>query len=65
MSTVYRIRYKDKEDAAEAEALVKANSPTEALVKFRHGRNAGVNTTAPREHITSIYAEYYGEDSSW
>jgi len=65
MSMVYRIRYKHPEAAAEAEMLVEANSPTEALVKFRHLRDDQTSPPPPAERITSIYAEYYGDDFAW
>lgn len=50
----YRIRYKDSK-AAEAEIVLEANSPTEAMVKFRcmhsePSREAG-------DSVTSIVVE--------
>lgn len=33
---VYRIRYRQSHVRGDGEAVVEANSPTEALVKFRH-----------------------------
>ncbi|HUS48189.1 MAG TPA: hypothetical protein VM098_08715 [Phycisphaerae bacterium] len=65
MSMVYRIRYKEPKSAAEAEVLVQANSPTEALVKFRHSHSDGIDSPQPKELVTSVYAEYYGDDSPW
>ena len=53
---VYRIRYRDRCNDKEAEAVVEANSPTEALVKFRHVHGAAHATIAP-EGVTSVCAE--------
>jgi hypothetical protein len=63
MSMVYRIRYKEAQDAGEVEALVEANSLTEAIVKFRHSRTCAPEP-APEQLIKSIYAEYYGQESA-
>ena len=65
MPIVYRIRYKEAEGAAEDETLVEANSPNEALVKFRHSHAAEAASATAAELVTSIYAEYYGEKSTW
>ena len=54
---VYRIRYRDRCNDKEAEAVVEANSPTEALVKFRHVHGAAAHPTIAPEGVTSICAE--------
>ena len=48
---VYRIRFR-AEDAAEQEVVVEANSPNEAMVKFRHMHQAGDRAAA--DQITSV-----------
>ncbi len=65
MSTRYRIRYRENQATlAEGEAVVEANSPTEALVKFRHACPP-MDTVAPKGVVTSICAEDYGGDGAW
>ena len=53
---VYRIRY-GQGGAESGEAVVEANSPTEALVKFRHLRNWSARPGRAGGSITSISAE--------
>lgn len=53
---VYRIRYHAAQASHSGEAVVEANSPNEAMVKFRHapaGRPAGRHTDV----VTSVRAE--------
>ncbi len=42
----YHIRYRESEESGELTVMVEANSPTEALVKFRHTRRPGKAPTA-------------------
>jgi hypothetical protein len=51
---VYRIRYRDVGGEAERIATVEANSPTEAMVKFRCIFNPREHTNAMPETVTSI-----------
>jgi hypothetical protein len=53
---VYRIRYRAAQTPHSEEAVVEANSPHEAVVKFRHapaGRPAGRQSDV----VTSVRAE--------
>ena len=53
---VYRIRYRSSNAAANAEAAVEANTPTEAMVKFRcaYGQDA---EGADALEVQSVWAE--------
>jgi len=51
---VYRIRYRGSAGFSESEAMVEANSPNEALVKFRHVRGDHSQTDCSRQLITSV-----------
>ncbi len=50
----YRIRYRQPEGAGELEATVEANSPTEAVVKFRCTREYRPHPAARGDLITSV-----------
>jgi hypothetical protein len=65
MSTVYRIRYRAPDDAEEAEAVIEANSPAEALVKFRHGCDVSRDALARQEVVTSVCPDRLGEAPLW
>ena len=52
---IYRIRYRRHDGHDDAEVVVEANSPTEAVVKFQHAAN-GPRGSA-REVVTSVRAE--------
>ena len=54
---VYRIRYQDATGASETEAVVEANSPTEAMVKFRCIYNTREFAAQMPELVTSVCAE--------
>ena len=56
----YRIRYFRGDDGEESELIVEANSPNEALVKFRH--TCGLNCEA--ETVISVCAAEFGETLS-
>ena len=55
----YRIRYRQAGDQGDAETLVEANSPTEALVKFRCTRRFAPDTAALHEQVPSVSSADY------
>lgn len=59
---LYRIRYHEESAAREREASVEANSPTEALIKFRYTRQDVDRAGMPRREITSVCAEDFTDD---
>ena len=52
----YRIRYRRPDGPGEAEMVVEAGSPTEAMVKFQCSRD-GRSAARYEEVITSVRAE--------
>lgn len=48
----YQIRYRDSKESGESTVVVEANSPTEALVKFRHTRSHGHGKTPVTASVT-------------
>ena len=54
---VYRIRYRLERAEEPVEVVVEANSPTEALVKFRHIHRLGGDAGLTPQTVTSICAE--------
>ncbi len=54
---VYRIRYRDPGQNSESEAIVEANTPTEAMVKFRCVYNTREYPAGLPEQVTSVIAE--------
>ena len=50
----YRIRFKQTEGAGEGEIVIEANSPTEAVVKFRCARGQTFHHVMKQEEITSV-----------
>jgi len=50
----FRIRYRQSEGAREDEVLVEANTPTEAMVKFRCIREARPYGSSRDHLITSV-----------
>lgn len=52
----YRIRYRGGDTSDEAEFVVEANSPTEALVKFHHTHPDGEKISRAQANVTSISA---------
>lgn len=62
----YRIRFRPEEGDRDAEAVVEANSPTEAMVKFRHAQDRSSRKPAAVERrITSVRPEPFGDICSW
>jgi hypothetical protein len=53
---LYYIRYRSTDSPADAEAVVEANSPTEAMVKFQHAGDGGTKGRRG-EVVTSVRAE--------
>ena len=64
MGMVYHIRYRERQNGDESEAVVEANSPTEAMIKFRHSLNAPAALPA-EQLVTSVYVECRGEEPYW
>jgi hypothetical protein len=54
---VYRIRYHDPSCAGQTEAVVEANSPNEALVKFRCVYDRREHSHQTPEVVTSVSAD--------
>ncbi|MFP4139399.1 MAG: hypothetical protein ACOCZU_03165 [Planctomycetota bacterium] len=54
---VFRIRYKDAAGCDEKLATVEANSPTEAMVKFRCIYNVREYSNETPEMVTSVAAD--------
>lgn len=53
----YRIRIRKAPDAGQSEFTVEANSPTEAMVKFRHTCHGGQDATAAETVVSVCQAE--------
>ncbi len=63
---VYRIRYKTTmSQAAENETEVEANTPTEAMVKFRGLQCVSSVDRRQSPAITSVRADTNPDDRSW
>ena len=60
----YRIRYRQAGRPDDAEAMVEANSPTEALVKFRCTRDPLPRTMPQADQVTSVSVAD-GPESGW
>lgn len=54
---LYRIRYRQNDSSREGEATVEANSPNEAVVKFRCTTSWRTGNQGPGQEITSVQAE--------
>lgn len=50
----YRIRYRQAGRPDDAEAMVEANSPNEALVKFRCTRDTRPQAMSQSDQVTSV-----------
>ena len=61
----YRIRYQDDVGHGQAETIVEAHNPTEALVKFSHTGRGYAEVHRLREKIVSISAEEPEETGPW
>ncbi len=54
---LYRIRYHGLAVTGEGEMTVEANSPNEAVVKFRHIRAVPSRCAPADERVTSVFAD--------
>lgn len=61
----FRIRYRQGEGAGESEALVEANSPTEAVVKFRCTREHRPHFSVEQNVITSVSQADHPDTVLW
>ena len=61
---VYRIRYREAGKPDKAEMVVEANSPTEAIVKFRH-LYPGRRQDDLKHEITGICPERCHNETPW
>ncbi len=61
----YRIRYRYPSDSIEAEVVVEANSPNEAMVKFRCLGDGKSVVTKQRDMITSVTPISFGDVPGW
>jgi hypothetical protein len=59
----FRIRYRQREGAGEA--LVEANSPAEAVVKFRCTREHRPHSSAEQDVITSVCPADHPDTVLW
>lgn len=57
---IYRIRYRKQADSREGELVVEANSPSEAMLKFRH---VHTEWRRPAEVVTSVVPEDVDDDA--
>ena len=60
---VYRIRYR-RGETQDNEIVVEANSPAEAMIKFRHTRPAQDDCRG-QSRVTSVLAEPRADQSDW
>jgi len=61
---VYRIRYRRPDAADDAEAAVEANTPTEAIVKFRCAYGQDDDGAEPLE-VQSVQPDDESEAAPW
>lgn len=61
----YRIRYRRPDAAADREIVVEANSPMEAMVKFRCTQQAQTDPDCLYQVVTSVRADDAGQDICW
>lgn len=62
---VFKIRYRRQCDGQESEVAIEANSPTEALVKFRHTCGHADGAAASTESVSSVPDDPEGEQECW
>jgi hypothetical protein len=62
---VFKIRYRRQLDGHESEVAIEANSPTEALVKFRHTWGHGQGAAESSESVSSVPDETDGDPAPW
>ncbi len=61
----YRIRYRYPSDSIEAEVVVEANSPNEAMVKFRCLGDGRSVVSKQGDMITSVTPINFHDVSGW
>jgi len=61
----YRIRYRLAGQDMESEAVVEANSPSEAIVKFRCTTGPVTQPLAQREQVISVSAAEKDHQRAW
>ena len=56
---IYRIRYRRTDVSCDAETVVEANSPAEAMVKFQHTHDGRLASSGQslQDFVTSVRAE--------
>jgi len=62
---LYRIRYTCGGGKGEEETAIEANSPIEAIVKFRHLRDARLASSGRVEYVMSVSPEPSTFEESW
>lgn len=60
---VYRIRYRRQRGSGEGELVVEANSPSEAMVKFRHVHGEPPRSPVAGGDVTSVVPEATDADA--
>ena len=55
---VYRIRFRDAPGAGEAEVIVEASNPAEAIIKFRHVHGEAEDADGSSKEVTSVAAAH-------
>ncbi|MCJ7544555.1 MAG: hypothetical protein MUP47_08350 [Phycisphaerae bacterium] len=62
---VFRIRYRRQIDGQESEVAIEANTPTEALVKFRHTCGHAQGPATSPESVSSVPDEADNNEDCW
>ena len=61
----YRIRYRQAGQDMESEAIVEANSPAEAVVKFRCTRSSVLHPAGHQDQVMSVSAAEKDRQHAW
>ncbi|MCK4276778.1 MAG: hypothetical protein KAX78_09710 [Phycisphaerae bacterium] len=62
---LYRIRYDSDEGSGEAEVAIEANTPTEAIVKFRHMHSGSGGCKGGCANVTSVSPDPLCDQIRW
>ena len=62
---LYRIRYHSDEGSGEAEVAIEANTPTEAIVKFRHLQGGSGSCKGGCANVTSVSPDLPCDQIRW
>jgi len=62
---LYRIRYGSPGQGGDAEIAIEANSPTEAIVKFRHMRSGRAKPGQQQDDVMSVSVDPLDEQFAW